>query len=233
MGTVTKTRARHSHSHHSHPYYEGSFAQSADMRVLVDVPVSRHSRLLLQTRDVGVVPGLFCDVDDFSIYGALLRELHMSGVPEQDLWKPCRGDAHLVANDKAMTRDGRRYKDVSPTFQFVVRRLSEYFGMAVTATRLHWFSDGTTWQPFLDAHADEPNFTVCASFGATRDVAFQDALGAGRPRVVSMPMPNGSTSFFTRDIGAYWRNGVLPQEECATGRLAIVACGHVTQREAL
>ena len=61
--------------------------------------------------DVVLVPELFCDVDDKSVYANLLKEIRAAG--QDSLWASWHGDSHLIADD---TRMGGKWKDMSPTF---------------------------------------------------------------------------------------------------------------------
>lgn len=218
----------------------------ADMRVLMEVGYgARQTRLQLQTQDVGVVSGLFCHPEDMSIYVNLLREMETCGIAPDRLWKPWHGGTHLIADDRVRNEGGYFYRDACLTFQNIIRRLEEYFNMDVKATRFNWYRHSSEWKPFhrdLYAYMDEEkakvqNFTVGVSFGMTRDIAFEDALEPqGHRRVISFPLTNGTTYFFTRDINAHWRHGV-PQVTGHTdmdhGRISIIAWGSVRQSEAV
>ena len=118
------------------------------------------------TRDVIIVSDLFCSPSDLSLYTKLLEELQTSGVPEHQLWKLWHGDSHLIADDK------RNWKQLCPTFTYVVDRMREYFDMDIKATRFNWYRNTAEWKPFHhDAAAMKPdkartqNFTAAVSFG--------------------------------------------------------------------
>ena len=135
------------------------------------------------TRDVIIVSDLFCSPSDLSLYTKLLGELQTSGVPEHQLWKLWHGDSHLIADDK------RNWKQLCPTFTYVVDRMRDYFNMDIKATRFNWYQPNTQchnisahylpryrntaeWKPFHhDAAAMKPdkartqNFTAAVSFG--------------------------------------------------------------------
>ena len=85
------------------------------------------------TRDVIIVSDLFCSPSDLSLYTKLLGELQTSGVPEHQLWKLWHGDSHLIADDK------RNWKQLCPTFTYVVDRMRDYFDMDIKATRFNWY----------------------------------------------------------------------------------------------
>ena len=207
----------------------------ADMRVLVEVPVSNQITSKLQTQDVLIVPSLFGNHDDLSIYKNLLKEMEECGI--DNLWKSWHGDNHLIADDH------RNYKERVPTFISVVNKIRDYFKMDIKATRFNWYRNDKEWKPFHhDASYIDPekakiqNMTVGVSFGATRDIAFEDAIeNKGHRRVIGFPLVNGMTYAFTRDINSNWRHGVpqLPEnKQKEEGRISIIAWGFVNQEEA-
>lgn len=216
--------------------YEPSH-KPADMRILIEVPKSFGStRLKVQTKDVIIVPGLFCDDGDLTIYDKLLMEMKECGVHEDKLWKLWHGDTHLIADDHM------NYKEKVHTFMSIISKIRDYFNMDIKATRFNWYRDDNEWKPFHhDASAMDTskakiqNFTVGVSFGATRDIAFEDALEPiGHRRVISIPLINGTLYCFSRDINTNWRHGV-PQlrknKQSENGRISIIAWGSITQEE--
>lgn len=203
----------------------------ADMRVLVEVSgEKKKSRLSLQSKDVIVVPDLFCKEEDWTIHNRLLEEMDNCGVDSDKLWKLWHGDSHLIADDHM------NFKDKCPTFLKVLDRIRDYFGMDIKATRFNLYRDDKDWKPFhFDASAVKPdkakiqNITVGVSFGRTREIAFEDALeNKGHRRVVGFPMPNGCTYAFCKDINVNWRHGVpaIPEDKQTTkSRISIICWG--------
>ena len=215
----------------------------ADMRVQAEMGFGLpRTRLAFQTRDVGLVYGLFCHPDDMTLYNRLLDETRTCGISPDRLWKPWHGSTHLIADDHARGMDGGTYRVRCPTFQSIVDRLARYFDMDVQATRLNFYRGNNDWKPFHhDAAYTNPekarlqNFTVGVSFGTQRDIAFEDAVeGPGHRRVVSFPVANGSVYFFSRDINVNWRHGVpvrvAPPDDNG-GRVSIILWGSVTQQD--
>jgi hypothetical protein len=213
--------------------------QPADMRILVEQAKSFGKfGLTIRSRDVVLVTGLFCDCGDHSIYNKLLDEMNKCGVSKDKLWKTWHGDNHLIADDHM------NYKEHVPTFMAIIQKIRDYFDMDIKATRFNLYRDDIEWKPFHhDASAVDPekakiqNFTVGVSFGATRDIAFEDALeNAGHRRIISIPLLNGMTYCFSRDINTNWRHGVPqlpPLLQGKNGRISIIAWGSVRQEEAI
>jgi len=204
-----------------------------DMRLLVEPakPFGSFSQPI-SSRDVIIVPGLFCDSTDNHIYDQLMKEMKECGIKEDRLWKMWHGDNHLIADDH------QNYKERVPTFMAVIQKIREYFKMDIKATRFNWYRNDVEWKPFHhDASAVDPekakiqNFTVGVSFGATRDIAFEDALEpSGHRRVISIPLVNGTTYCFSGDINTNWRHGVPqlpPAQQGKDGRISIIAWGFV------
>lgn len=209
----------------------------ADMRILVEIPRPfGGTRLQVQTQDVIVVPGLFCDEGDWGIYDSLLKEMAECGVREDRLWKLWHGDSHLIADDHM------NYKEKVPTFIGIIGKIRDYFAMDIKATRFNWYRDDKEWKPYHhDASAVDPdkakiqNFTVGVSFGATREIAFEDALEpVEHRRTISIPLVNGTLYCFSRDINVNWRHGVPqlpPDRQGDKGRISIIAWGSIKQSE--
>lgn len=209
--------------------------EPADMRVLVEVAGKKKTtHLQFQSKDVVVVPDLFCSEEDLTIHQKLLDEMDRCGIDSDRLWKLWHGDTHLIADDHT------RFKERCPTFLKILNRIEEYFGMEIKATRFNLYRDDNDFKPFHhDAAAIDPekakvqNMTVGVSFGRTREIAFQDAKEPqGHRRVVSFPLPNGYTYCFAKDINTTWRHGVsaIPEgKKTNQSRISLIAWGSVKQ----
>jgi hypothetical protein len=209
----------------------------ADMRVLVEVAGSKSkTNLKMKSKDVIVVPDLFCQEEDWKIHDQLLKEMETCGIDSEKLWKLWHGDTHLIADDST------KFKERCPTFLKVLDRIRDYFGMDIKATRFNLYRDDKDFKPFhFDASAVKPekakiqNITIGVSFGRTREIAFEDALESkGHRRVISFPMPNGYTYCFTKDINFNWRHGVpaIPDDKKTNlSRISIIAWGWCEQEE--
>jgi len=246
---INKKNNTKNNAYHKHPKNTESFEPnytSPDMRILYDCSDNK-CRLFIQTQDVIIAPNLFCNEDDFTIYNNLLNEMNNCGIENTKLWKLWHGDTHLIADDHLHWNSKTIYtqngaKNNVPTFHMIIDKISKFFNMDIKATRFNFYRDNNDWKPFHhDAAAVKPdkaktqNFTVGVSFGFTRDIAFEDALNeSGKRRVISIPLPNGSTYCFTRDININWKHGVLPIKNkyaSELGRISIIAWGFVKQDE--
>ena len=217
--------------------FEPSY-RPADLRFLVEYGQSK-SQLDLQTQDILVIPDLFPreQKHPFSIYDQLLWEMDHCGVHPDLLWKSWHGDTHWIADDQT------QFKKHCPTFQWVLDTLANYFQMDIKATRFNFFENSNEWKPFHhDAAAVKPekakvqNFTVGVSFGATREIAFEDAKTNAYRNTISIPLPDGTTYAFTRDVNIQWKHGVPAIRNTSTnidtrGRISIIAWGYVEQKD--
>ena len=73
--------------------------EPAQMRILYCGEGAAYPRAIL-TRDVMLVPHLFCSPGDLSLYRSLHTELSTSGLTEHQIWASWHGDSHLIANDR-------------------------------------------------------------------------------------------------------------------------------------
>jgi len=204
----------------------------AEMRIIAAQPNLKKYNRPYQTRDVVMVPDLFGQPEDLTIYNDLLNEIQNSGVDQEKLWQLWHNDSHLIADDK------RHWKEKCPTFNYVVETMAGYFDMDVQATRFNWYRDSSEWKPFhhdaaalKEKFARTQNFTLAVSFGAEREAAFEHAK---TKTVISMPQPNGSVYTFGRDVNILWRHGIPqlpPERQTKEGRISIIAWGSIQMEE--
>lgn len=202
-----------------------------DMRIVYDLNVGSKFNLSLTSRDVLLVPNLFSVYKNGELYNKLVNEIETCGIPEEQLLKLWHGNdkidgTHLIANDRA------NWKDLCPTFNYVIEKIKNYFEMNIQATRLNWYRDTSQWKPFHhDAaavksdKAELQNFTVAVSFGETREAAFEHAK---TKTVISMPQQDGCIYAFSNDTNVIWRHGILQDIPVKnTGRISIIAWGSI------
>lgn len=221
--------------HHMAVRSRGTFnpdRHAPDLRIIVDPNPVRLSQEL-QVRDLGYFPCIFTRPGDEDIYAQLVDELSAVAMEQKAaLLRPWHGDTHWVADDAC------GWKSQSATYQMVVQRVADYFGMTINSTRLNWYKDGTEFKPFhhdaaaiSEDKAGVQNISVGVSFGATRELAFEESEAK---RVVSLPLADGSVYCFTRDTNILWRHGILrTREPLEEGRISIVIWGHRQQTETI
>lgn len=206
--------------------------EPVDMRVLLDNGTwVDHMSCQVSSRDVVMVPNLFADFEPGELYNRLVDEVATSGVHPDRLFKMWHGNdkiegTHLIADDKT------HWKDACPTFQMIIGRIREFFGMRIEATRFNWYKDTSQWKPFHhDASGVNPekaaiqNFTVALSLGATREAAFEHAA---TKTTISLPQPDGTIYCFAKDTNIIWRHGILKEKETRdVGRISVICWGWI------
>jgi hypothetical protein len=209
--------------------------QSPDIRVLVEVAGNKtNTNLSFQSKDIILIPDLFCNEHDLTIHNSLLDEMNNCGINKDKLWKLWHGDTHLIGNDST------KFKDKCPTFLKIIERIREYFGIDIKASRLNLYRDDKDYKPyhFDSAAIDEEkakvqNITIGVSFGRTRRISFEDALEPkGHRRRIDIELPNGYTYVFCKDININWRHGVPAikiDEQTNLSRVSIITWGYVNQ----
>jgi len=115
----------------------------------------------------------------------------------------------------------------SPTFKAVIQQLSYYFDVEVFASRLNFYRNGTDWKPYHhDSHAygakgKREDFTIGASFGATRSLSF---LHPDSGTTFEFPQWNGDVFAFTSTANKRFQHGV-PRSSKHGPRFSIIAWG--------
>lgn len=198
-----------------------------DMNIKFIERAGEPATATIGSRDLLIAKDVFSDSQRHM--DNLTRELEAVKASDPNLLKLWHGDSHFIADDKA------DWKAKCPTFGVIVEEMAAYYGMKVKATRLNWYKGGNDWKPFHhDAAAVKPdkaatqNFTVAASFGATRDVAFQWASMRKDKQspVLAVPLHQGDTYAFAKDVNIMWKHGILQQQDsCFTPRISIILWG--------
>jgi hypothetical protein len=206
-----------------------------EMRILFENSINKtQTDIIFQSNDVVVIPDLFASRPN--IYTELLEEIFQTKFDKQDLIIPWHEGCHLIVDDKL------DWKKDCPTFNYVIDVIAKYFKMDVKATRFNWMQnlqdhkffhhDGAALKPEI---ARKQNSTIGVSFGYTRNIAFQTTHKDNK-KVISIPLPNGYTYLFNKDVNIDWRHGVLPIKtppnyvpKISDGRISIIAWGYVEQ----
>jgi hypothetical protein len=187
---------------------------------------------IIDPNDVILVPNLF--QNDENLYKNLLKEVFATKYNKKELIIPWHEESHLIVDDNY------DWKKDCPIFNYVVDKIANYFSMDIKATRMNWYQYDTDHKFFHhDAAAIKPhiakkqNFTVGVSFGSTREIAFQVANHKDCRNIVSIPLKDGTTYCFSKDVNINWKHGVLPkalkEENIKTekGRISIIVWGYV------
>jgi hypothetical protein len=206
------------------------------MQIVVLDP-NTNSIPILTESDVFILRGLF-DEKNTSLYNDLLNEIENAPIKgdQSDLWKAWHGETHLIADDHL------NWKKSCPTFNMIIKRISDYFDMDVKATRFNLYEDLRDFKPMhFDAAAIDPkkaetqNITIGITFGYTRSIEFEHAKTRAR---ISFPLNNGVVYGFGKDININWRHGIPPIKPeiieqtnnlNETGRISIIAWGKTNQ----
>jgi hypothetical protein len=195
-----------------------SFAKSILMAspiATLDGSLSRDYELLAEGHAV-YVPGLLCDVDDFSLLKELMHDLALSA----------QSDTFVARSRHAKIEN----PDALPTLNKIVRALALYFDMDVFATRLNFYADNSAWKPFHhDSHAyaksagAAEDFTVGVSLGAERELVFKHVESGQQ---FSFPQRNGDLFAFDSAVNKRFQHGVPRARERIVGpRFSIIAWG--------
>ena len=173
--------------------------------------------------DIILVPNFF---ENNNLYEKLLNEIKDSGIEEDKLWKLWHGDNHLIADDNI------NWKDKVPTYKLILEKIEKYLNIEIKNTRLNYYKNSSDWKPFhhdaaaVKEHiAELQNFTVGISFGATRDIAFENVK---TKTTISIPLLNSTAYGFAKDVNVNWKHGipqVHPDKAFEEGRISIIAWG--------
>ena len=102
----------------------------------------------------------FCKTNDKTLFNKLKEELNINN--------------NIIDWNKHSKCENPQ---ISETFNMIVKKLSEHFNMEVVETRLNYYMDGNSYKTYhhdKNAFGDvNENFTVGASFGATRILDFK------------------------------------------------------------
>ena len=150
----------------------------------------------------------FCKNDDYTIVNELKKEIQSQN--------PVNWSKHLKYENP----------EFSKTFNKIIDDMAKHFNVKIIQTRLNYYHDENNWKPFHhDSHAygnKEENFTMGASFGATRELTFIHEQSGNK---FSFPQNNGDIFAFNKEINQKFMHGV-PKIKTKTGeRFSIIAWG--------
>ena len=207
-----------------------------EMRVRIGYNINDISNPI-QSNDLILTENLFAD--EPNIYEKLLDEVFATNFDKHELVIPWHEGCHLIVDDNL------DWKKSCPTFNKVVEKLAQYYGMNVKATRFNWYQKNTDHKFFhhdgaalKESLGQIQNCTIGVSFGTTREIGFQVANHNDCRSVVSFPLANGTTYLFGKDVNIDWRHGILPiktigldnsDDKKHEGRVSIILWGWVEQ----
>jgi hypothetical protein len=195
----------------------------ADMNILVN-----KSQTTYKDNDVIVVPNFIEEINKYDIFDKLIKEMDNTEIHNDKLWKEWHGGNHLIADDHL------NWKEKVKLFNDIINKIEKYFNMEVKSTRFNLYEDSSDWKPYhhdaaaVKEHiAENQNFTVGISFGATRDIAFEHAKNKTR---IYIPLENCTAYAFSKNINVDWKHGVPkipPEKKFSKARISIIAWGKV------
>eukprot|EP00938_MAST-03A_sp_MAST-3A-sp1_P002842 g2842.t1 len=166
--------------------------------------------------------------DDLSMFRSLAKELvdYQTKNKDEDEVGVIKWSRHLKHENPTHSK----------TFANVIRMFEEYFDLEIHATRLNLYLNGDQWKPFHhDSHAyanrGKEDFTVGASFGSSRSLAWRHA----KDHSVTFPFPqrNGDVFAFDSDVNKLFQHGVPRGKRSSGPRFSIIAWGrrrHINER---
>lgn len=203
-----------------------------DMRVQIETARDK-STLKYKPYDVVVAKSVFWDYKRLELHDKLVSEIEKCSELKEDLLKLWHGSeergikgTHHIANDRT------NWKKECPTFELVINRLVEYFGVKPAATRFNWYKSHEEYKSFhFDSAYVNPekaktqNITIAVSFGQTRDIVFENAKSKQR---VCIEQGDNEVYIFMNEINSTWRHGVskgVPSSN--SSRVSIIIWGWV------
>jgi hypothetical protein len=196
---------------------------------MVDAKLALDIDTLLQGHCV-YLPSFFCRGSDFTWLQGLTQDLQANVDRERQL---VLEDGDGAASSVGMVNWSKHLKHENPifseVFNAIIGKMAEYFDVEVFATRLNFYRDGKDWKPFhhdshaYGAHGKKEDFTMGASFGFERELAFRHE-GSGQE--FSFPQGNGDIFAFTSEANKRFKHGVPKCKSRRAGpRFSIIAWG--------
>jgi len=176
---ITKKASHRGNGRNTESFDPASTLVRPDLRIHVGSNRSKVFNRPLKHDDVVIVPELFGEEDDWSLYYKLveeMREIQSKGESKGSEWISWHEGAHLISKNPTESR----------TFNMVIDRLCEYFNIKKQSigTRFNWYRDSSDWKPFHhDSAAFNPqrarnqNITVGVSFGSMRELVSLVCIG--------------------------------------------------------
>lgn len=204
-----------------------------DMKVQIE---PKHDKLSckLTPYDVLVAQNVFYDFQNGALHDKLVTEIKNCNNEKEDLLKLWHGSkergiegTHHIANDRT------NWKKDCPTFELVVNRMVEFFGVKPAATRLNWYKTHDEYKSFhFDSAYVNPekaktqNITIAVSFGQTRDIVFENAKSKQK---ICFEQGDNDVYVFMNEINSTWRHGVSrgKNDDKNSSRVSIIIWGWI------
>lgn len=143
-------------------------------------------------------------------------------------------DSGMIIWSKHMKYENPNF---SPTFNDVIKKISDYFNVEVYHTRMNFYKDGSDWKPMhRDSHAYggkalREDFTIGCSFGASRSLTI---LHEKSEQEFNFPQNNNDVFAFTSNVNKKFLHGVPKSKNIHIGpRVSIIVWGRrrtITER---
>ncbi len=193
--------------------------EKCSMKILINKPIYNNNEISINNNIFDT---------NINYYNNLLKEIN------NDVYLPWHGESHLIANDKSDID----WKSKSQTFNLVINKLSEYFNLIPSSTRLNFY-DNNDWKPyhhdaaaFDEEKAKNQNITVGVSFGAEREISFESAENNKSSRkTINFLLENCTVYAFGNEINQKFRHGIPPiinnnYNNDNKGRISIIIWGY-------
>lgn len=182
----------------------------ADMRIVhaKETDKQRYSNIIT-SRDIIVAPNIFSQYASREIFEKLLIEIRENDLELDETLDPTDLSTPILSN--------------------VIERVCLFFNMTPKSIRINHSTQDTPHRFHKYSAVVKGNFTVVVSFGAARDITFENTA---TKTIVSLSQTDGCVYAFSKDTNILWRQGILhnvPVKE--EGRVIINICGRLEEME--
>lgn len=215
------------------------FDREIDLRLVVDTNPNKMS-ITLRKCDVGIFTNVFSDFRPWELHDLVLKEINETGI--ENLLKPWHGNnkidgTHLICDDS------KPWKSQANTFNMIIQRLCNYFGVHAQATRCNWYNSHTEFKPqhhdaaaFDERKVATQNITIALSLGQTREILIQKINSSSSKEnknhtgvFLSFPASDSSVYTFTNEINKTFKHGVhvglKEDDQSKESRISIIIWG--------
>lgn len=165
---------------------------------------------------------LTIDPDKFNVDSINIDTKLLKDIDTESIWdlvndknsQSWYNDSHMVLNFKHL----KQYDIYNKLYNLVSQR----YDIVISGSILNIYNDTNDWIQFHNDHyTNDQNYTICISFGTTRDIQFKDD-----DTMVSFSLKDKCVYAFSKIINDKWKHGVQPQKEYSPcKRLSLVFWG--------